>query len=303
MTALQLFTTRISGYDEKAGRPSTLVPYLAYFLDEGSSGAVLTTKALVSMFEELRLRVPVNPSDTLRKCRFLVKARSGGYRLSHHGHREVSAALNPKTMGATSGAQITEEGATERNTNGTVPEPTSTGSSPSKKDVFVVHGRDERLRRDLFSFLRSLGLNPLEFEEMAHLTGSASPFTLEIIEAGFQNAQACVVLVSPDEAVSLRSGLLRNGDTNSPGFQPRPNVLVEAGMAMALQPKRTILVHVGEIREVTDLAGKNYVRLDNCPESRNKLLGRLKIAGCETKSHGSDWLTEGDFKPSEEGGK
>jgi predicted nucleotide-binding protein len=303
MTPLQVFTTRISGFNELAHRPSALVPYFAYFLDEESPGAVLTPKALVGMLEELRLRAPLNPSDTVRKCKLLVKARSGGHRLSHHGWLEVQAALAPKSNGPDSTLRAPDEEIAVRKTSSEAPHDAERDPAPSKKEVFVVYGRDERLRRDLFSFLRALNLNPLEFEEMAHRTGSASPFTLEILEKGFEDAQACVVLLSPDEAVSLRKGLRRGGDSNSRELQPRPNVLIEAGMAIALQPKRTILVRVGKIREISDLAGKNYVNLDNSPESRNKLLSRLQVAGCEAKSRGGDWLTEGNFKPSEEDGK
>jgi hypothetical protein len=36
---------------------------------------------------------------------------------------------------------------------------------PDPKKVFVVHGRDEKLRSDMFGFLRALGLNPIEWRE------------------------------------------------------------------------------------------------------------------------------------------
>jgi predicted nucleotide-binding protein len=303
MTALQIFTTRIIGFDELARRPSALVPYFAYFLDEESPGAVITPKVLVTMFEELRLRAPVNPSDALGKCKLLVKIRSGGYRLSHHGQIEVTATLVPGPTDPNHDAKDPDADVTKLNVKGGAPIATTCGSSPSKKNVFVVYGRDERLRRDLFSFLRALDLNPLEFEEMAHLTGNASPFTLEVIETGFDNAQACVVLLSPDEAVNLRKPLRSDGDTDVQEFQPRQNVLIEAGMAIALQPKRTVFVRVGKVREISDLAGKNYVNLTNSAESRNKFLSRLQVAGCEPKSNRSDWLTEGNFSPTEENGK
>ena len=148
----------------------------------------------------------------------------------------------------------------------------------------------------MFSFLRALGLNPLEFEEMVHQTGSASPFTLEVIETAFRNAQACIVLMSPDEIVRLRPELRGPGDSKSSEYQPRPNVLIEAGMAVALQPKRTIIVKIGTVRSISDFDGKQYVSFTGAAESRNKLLGKLRLAECEVQSHGDDWLTAGKFE-------
>lgn len=295
--ALERFVARIQGYDELAHRQSALVPYFAHFVDEEASGAVITPKALVAIFEDLRLRGPANPSDALRKCKLLVKVKSGGYRLNHHGRLAVLANLNPVAAGS---PLVVPPAAETRKQENTESIGTTELSAEANKNVFVVYGRDERLRRDLFSFLRTLGLNPMEFEEMAHLTGSASPFTLEIVETGFQNAQACVVLFSPDEFVSLRKGLREESDSDSTDLQPRPNVLIEAGMALALQPKRTVLVRVGKVRDFSDLYGKNYVNLTNTADSRNKLIGRLQASGCDVKRHGSDWLNVGNFKPTEE---
>jgi predicted nucleotide-binding protein len=303
MTALQIFTTRINGFDELARRPSALVPYFAHFLDEGSPGAALTAKGLVSMLEELRLRTPVNPSDTVRKCKLLVRARSGGYRLSHHGRIEVLAALSPKPADASPKANIANEGAKERKANAEAADTAALGSDPSKKNVFVVYGRDEALRLDLFAFLRAIGLTPLEFEEMVHLTGKPSPFTLEVLQAAFHHVQACVVLLSPDESVCLRPSLQEIGDPGTPELQPRPNVLIEAGMAVALRPERTVLVQVGKTRKFSDFDGKQYVALDGSAKSRNKLLHRLQLAGCDAKGHGSDWLEVGKFQAGGMDGK
>ena len=41
---------------------------------------------------------------------------------------------------------------------------------PDPKKVFVVHGRDSRLRDDFFSFLRALGLQTIEWSEALKLT-------------------------------------------------------------------------------------------------------------------------------------
>jgi hypothetical protein len=47
--------------------------------------------------------------------------------------------------------------------------------------------------------------------------------------------------------------------------RPRPNVLLEAGMAFGAQPTRTILVELGDLRPVSDLTGRNVIRLGAAP--------------------------------------
>src|SRR5207249_689051 len=95
------------------------------------------------------------------------------------------------------------------------------------RNVFVIHGRDKRLRDGMFAFLRSLGLNPMEWAHAVELTGKGAPYVGEVLDAAFANAQAVVVLFTPDDLAKLRPGL--HGDTEphhevvlTP--QARPNV-------------------------------------------------------------------------------
>ena len=44
----------------------------------------------------------------------------------------------------------------------------------AKDSVFVVHGRNEELRKSLFSFLRSIGLKPLEWNTAIKATKKSS---------------------------------------------------------------------------------------------------------------------------------
>ncbi|MBL8223562.1 MAG: nucleotide-binding protein, partial [Bryobacterales bacterium] len=79
-------------------------------------------------------------------------------------------------------------------------------------------------------------------------------------------------------------------------FQPRPNVILEAGMALATDEARTILVSTGALRGMSDLDGRHVVRLNNSAERRNDLAQRLKIAGCDPDTNGTDWLSVGNFE-------
>jgi predicted nucleotide-binding protein len=173
-------------------------------------------------------------------------------------------------------------------------------ATPEPQGVWVIHGRDERLRRGLFDFLRNIGLHPLEFSEARRLTGKPMPYVGEILEAAFAHAQAVVVLLTPDDEARLRPDLQSPSDLsyekNLTG-QARPNVLFEAGMAFISHPDRTILVQIGEVRPFSDVAGRHIVHLDNSTQKRQDLANRLLDAGCSVKLSGTDWHNAGDLNP------
>lgn len=169
---------------------------------------------------------------------------------------------------------------------------------PDPKKVFVVHGRDSRLRDDFFSFLRALDLQPIEWSEALKLTGKATPYIGEALDSAFKNAQAVIVLLTPDDEVRLSPELWKKDETENEKttiLQARPNVLFEAGMAFGTHAGRTLLVEVGQIKPFSDIAGRHVVRLSNSPESRNDIAQRLRTAGCDVSTIGNDWLKAGDF--------
>jgi hypothetical protein len=51
--------------------------------------------------------------------------------------------------------------------------------------VFVVHGRNLKARDAMFAFLRSLDLKPMEWNQAVGLTGIASPYIGQVLDAGF----------------------------------------------------------------------------------------------------------------------
>jgi hypothetical protein len=73
-----------------------------------------------------------------------------------------------------------------------------------RRNVLVVFGRNTDARLAMFEFLRSIGLNPIEWNRARALTGEATPYIGTILDAAFRIAQAVVVLFTPDEIVSLR---------------------------------------------------------------------------------------------------
>jgi hypothetical protein len=120
------------------------------------------------------------------------------------------------------------------------PPGTETSYMPDPRKVFVIHGRDGAARTAVFNFLRALKLEPMEWNEVVALTGKASPYIGEVIEAGFANAQAIVVVFSGDDEAQLRADLRK---ANEPEYetklslQPRQNVLFGVD-PLSLSPPR-----------------------------------------------------------------
>lgn len=177
-------------------------------------------------------------------------------------------------------------------------------NQPDSRKVFVVHGRNLALRDSMFTFLRALGLQPIEWAQAIELTSKASPYIGEILDAAFSAAQAVVVLFTPDEITYLRSEYADGEDDpeTEPAAQARPNVLFEAGMAMGRDSSRTILLEVGRVRRFSDVVGRHVIRLDSSARARHDLANRLRSAGCSVDTSGADWLSVGDFTPPSEPG-
>jgi hypothetical protein len=165
--------------------------------------------------------------------------------------------------------------------------------------VFVVHGRNESLRKSMFDFLRSIGLKPVEWTQAVELTGDGSPYVGQVLDAAFEHAQAVVVLLTPDEVAYMRPDIAADplDPETQPAMQARPNVLFEAGMAFGHNAKHTVLVEVGTMRAFSDVGGRHLVRLTNEVKQRQALAQRLKTAGCSVDISGTDWHTVGDFSP------
>ena len=167
-----------------------------------------------------------------------------------------------------------------------------------RRKIMVVHGRDRRLRVAMFDFLRSVDLRPLEWAELVGSVNVGAPYIGEVLDTAFEQAQAVVVLFTPDDAARLRADLIPPDDPDDEATekgQPRPNGFLEAGMAVGRFPTRTVFAEVGTMRPASDLAGRHAVRLDNGPECRTDLAQRLESAGCLVNSDGTDWLSAGDF--------
>lgn len=174
------------------------------------------------------------------------------------------------------------------------------------KTVFVVHGRNIEAKKAMFQFLRALGLNPINLTEAMLQSETkegenVTPYIGEQIDIAFSLAQAVVVLMTPDDIGCLRKLFQKPDDQNhdlklTP--QARLNVIFEAGYAMGGQFRRsrTIIIELGNLRQLSDWAGLFVVKLDNSQEKRQDLIVRLKKAGCSVDDISNNWRSAGDFE-------
>lgn len=166
------------------------------------------------------------------------------------------------------------------------------------KVVFVIHGKNLKIRDSMFAFLRSLGLHPLEWIEALTATGKGSPYVGEVLDKAFSTAQAVIALMTPDDEARLRKEFRKESEPiheTELTFQARSNVIFEAGMGMGRDPDRTILVELGTLRPFSDVYGRHVVRMDNSTQRRQELALKLQAAGCPVNLSSIDWQTAGNF--------
>ncbi len=243
--------------------------------------------------------------DLLKRVYHILNAETWGWSTSGGGDTDWSFEISPLVRPLRDVISIDEYWQRMH----PIPTPVSTSAgmptqghpvdSLARESIFVVYGRNRVARESMFTFLRALGLKPLEWSQAIHHTGKAAPFNGEILEAAFAQAWAVVVLLTPEEKATLLPQYSEQGDADGDrgGLQARPNVLFEAGMAFGSHPERTIIVELGIVRPLSDIAGRHIVRLADDAPSRKRLAQRLLTAGCAVDQTGDDWLTAGDFTP------
>ena len=183
-----------------------------------------------------------------------------------------------------------------------IPRKTKAPGPTRNNSIFVVHGRDHKLTEDMYAFLRAIGINPMEWNDAIKAAkGGANPIVGDIIHEAMKKVQGVMVLLSSDEDARLKAKFSTERDKKNNlhklDGQPRPNVIFEAGMALGAHSAKTILVQVGYIREISDIAGKHMAHLDDSAPSRKSLALRLQDKlKFKVNLTGDTWLSVGNFK-------
>ncbi|KQZ89776.1 hypothetical protein ASD62_11150 [Phycicoccus sp. Root563] len=161
------------------------------------------------------------------------------------------------------------------------------------RKIFVVHGRNAAYAAEIKGLLRRLGLSVLEWEMAVGMTGVASPYIGDIVQAGMATCGATLVLFTPDDEVRLSPELVGSGDgaeETELRRQARPNVFYEAGIADALDKSSTLLVEAGSVKSFSDISGRHVVRYDGSARAKKIVAERLRACGAEVDTSGTDWL-------------
>lgn len=206
-----------------------------------------------------------------------------GYKYDAVAVRRVDAAPIISSTGATPDSFETRPTLPKTVTT-SPPEP---AMSRNPKSVFVVHGQDMRPVTVLRTFLLFAGLSMMSWSEAVKATGKTQPTTYEIVKAGIDSAGAIIVIFSPDDEARLKAEFAGGVIQRAEG-QPRQNVTLEAGMAYATAPEKTIFVQSEKTRPISDIAGFNWVKMDGTWESREDLVNRLNTAGATTTLHNTN---------------
>ena len=148
--------------------------------------------------------------------------------------------------------------------------------------VAVISGRDRKVTDAVERLLRDFGLTPRLFDQALLLIPGGLPTTGEAVRKLFEGVQAAVVVFTPDDLAITHPDLAdrRAGaaDARYAG-QPRQNVLIEAGMAIAALPKQAVLVRLGQVRRASDLDGVTVVDMAS-RVSVQRFARLLQQAGC-----------------------
>jgi predicted nucleotide-binding protein len=147
------------------------------------------------------------------------------------------------------------------------------------KKIFVIYGRNKRIKDAVFIFLRAIGLLPMEWEEAVHAI-SGAPYIGQVLDVLVRQAQAALVLLTGDDEVKQRKR--KTGQNDQTAFQPRPNVVFEAGMAFGNSwlEKRTVLLEVGEVKICHALEGHHRFSHRNDTRHYWNLIEHLQRRGC-----------------------
>ncbi len=151
----------------------------------------------------------------------------------------------------------------------------------NERGVFIIHGRNHKVRDYVINILCRMGLDPIQWEKAKASLGTPHPYTMDVVLKGLQMGRAALVILTPDDLAQTREQWAQDAADRSPMGQPRLNVILEMGMALGRFEDRTVVLHVGRLRPISDWEGKQRIHFDGSDPSRDKLANALRKAGCE----------------------
>lgn len=178
-----------------------------------------------------------------------------------------------------------------------------------KKAVFLVFRQDNPIVPIVKKYLIELDLQPFELSDMGPFLEEGKHDTnYNCLEAGFRNCHGYIILLTPDDEAKKREGWDSNvgEERREYHYQPRPNVLLEIGMAFAFYAQGTVLLKIVSTQDEnrrfiplpTDMDGMRYIPLgvkgkirgvDN-KDGLKRIAEKLIRAKCELQKPSQDLL-------------
>jgi predicted nucleotide-binding protein len=151
---------------------------------------------------------------------------------------------------------------------------------PQNRKVFVVHGHDEKLKTQVASFLKKLGLEPI----ILHEQPDQSQTIIEKLEKN-SDVSFAIVLLTPDDEGSKKFAKPHWSDPVFPETPPimpraRQNVIFEFGYFLGkLGRSKLCVLYCDGVELPSDFSGGLYKKVDDTELWQRELLKELKEAG------------------------
>lgn len=155
------------------------------------------------------------------------------------------------------------------------PADNSTPEAAEKRDLFIIHGRDNETKETVARFVEQLGLKPV----ILHEQPNKGRTVIEKFERHAQVAFA-IALLTPDDVGAL---------AESPGdLKPRArqNVVLELGYFMGALGRQNVCALVKENVEIpSDISGVVFIPLDVGGAWRMAVVKELKASGFDVDAN------------------
>ena len=151
---------------------------------------------------------------------------------------------------------------------------TAESSSPSNfsgKEIFIIHGHDEKLKKEVVSTIEGLSLKPIILHEQANKGRTI----IEKLEEESRRVGFAVALLTPDD-VYVEQG------TQATNLRARQNVILELGYFMGLLGrKRVCAIYYNKVELPSDMAGVLYIPYDQDGNWKLQLTREIEAAGVQ----------------------
>lgn len=153
----------------------------------------------------------------------------------------------------------------------TVPAPSPPVVARNKRNVFIVHGRDNEAKQEVSRFVEAIGLKAIILHEQA----SGGRTIIEKIEHYAGDADFALVLYTPCD-----HGRGVHESKQPPKNRARQNVVFEHGYLMAkLGRENVCALSKGDIETPNDISGVVYVSFDPAGAWKAEVVKELRACG------------------------